>query len=74
LRFLPAGTASLSMFTVPVIALVASMAIFDERLSTSEWLGIGGIGIGLAIVSYRAWRESRIGAEPVTQPTPLEGG
>jgi len=74
LRYLPAGTASLSMFTVPVVALLSSMAIFGERLSIAEWLGIGCIGIGLAIVSYRAWREARAGESPVTGPIPLEGG
>ncbi len=74
LRFLPAGTASLSMFAVPVVALLSSMAVFGERLSLAEWLGIGCIGIGLAIVSYRAWRDSRVGRAPVTEPTPLEGG
>jgi len=74
LRYLPAGTASLSMFAVPVVALLSSMAIFGERLSTSEWLGIGCIGLGLAIVSYRAWRESRPDAPPATTTIPLEGG
>jgi drug/metabolite transporter (DMT)-like permease len=59
LKFLPAGTASLSMFAVPVIALLSSMAIFGERLSPSEWIGIACIGVGLAIVSTRALRDAR---------------
>ncbi len=59
LRVLSAGTASLSMFAVPVIALLSSMAVFGERLSVTEWTGIACIGVGLAIVSHRAWRESR---------------
>ena len=31
LRWLPAGTASLNMFAIPVIALLSSMAVFGER-------------------------------------------
>jgi len=61
LVWLPAGTASLNMFAVPVIALVSSMIVFDERLSTTEWLGIASIGAGLIIVSVRAWLASRRG-------------
>ena len=41
LRFLPAGTASLNMLAIPVIALLSSMAVFGERLDGSEWIGIG---------------------------------
>ena len=55
LRFLPAGTASLNMLAIPVIALLSSMAVFGERLSASEWVGIGCIGVGLAVISLRAW-------------------
>ena len=47
LRFLPAGTASLNMFAIPVIALVSSMIVFGERLTSAEWLGIACIGAGL---------------------------
>ena len=36
LRFLSAGTASLNMLAIPVIALLSSMAVFDERLSTQR--------------------------------------
>lgn len=53
LRWLPAGNASLNIFAIPVIALVTSMAIFGERLAGNEWLGIGLIGAGLAMVA--AW-------------------
>ncbi len=74
LRFLAAGTASLNMFAIPVIALLSSMAIFGERLSSSEWTGIALIGAGLAIVSLRAWRASRRGETLAAEPTPLEGG
>jgi drug/metabolite transporter (DMT)-like permease len=74
LRFLPAGTASLNMFAIPVIALLSSMAIFGEWLSTHEWTGIALIGAGLAIVSLRAWRASRRGEALPAEPTPLEGG
>jgi drug/metabolite transporter (DMT)-like permease len=59
LRFLPAGTASLNMFAIPVIALVSSMLIFGERLTGSEWIGIGCIAAGLAIIAITAWRDSR---------------
>ena len=54
LRWLPAGTASLNMFAIPVIALVASMLIFGERLAANEWQGIGLIGIGLALITAYA--------------------
>jgi len=74
LRILPAGTATLNMFAIPVIALLGSMAVFDERLTGNEWAGIACIGIGLAIVSFSAWRASRRGEEEMPAPTPLEGG
>lgn len=74
LRFLPAGTASLNMFAVPVIALVSSMLVFDERLTASEWSGIACIGAGLAIISFNALRASRRGEAAATVPTPLDGG
>ena len=74
LRFLPAGTASLNMFAIPVIALLSSMAIFDERLTRNEWIGIGCIGVGLATISLDAWLGSRRGAAAVIEPTPLDGG
>ena len=74
LRILPAGTATLNMFAIPVIALLGSMAVFDERLTGNEWAGIACIGIGLAIVSFNAWRASRRGEEEMPAPTPLEGG
>ena len=74
LRVLPAGTASLNMFAIPVIALLSSMVVFDERLTRSEWAGIACIGVGLAIVSFNAWRASRRGEEELPAPTPLDGG
>jgi drug/metabolite transporter (DMT)-like permease len=56
LRWLPAGTASLNLFAVPVLALLASMAIFGERLSASEWAGISCIVAGLVVLGIRAMR------------------
>ena len=47
------------MFAIPVIALVSSMLVFGERLSATEWLGIGCIGAGLAIISLQAVRAPR---------------
>jgi len=73
LMWLPAGTASLNMFAIPVIALISSMIIFGERLTVEEWLGIAAIGAGLVIVSVRAWRLSRRGGEAVEAPA-IEGG
>lgn len=61
LRYLPAGTASLNMFAIPVLALLMSMSIFGERLTGSEWLGIAAIACGLVIISVRAWRVGRAG-------------
>jgi drug/metabolite transporter (DMT)-like permease len=74
LRWLPAGTASLNMFAIPVIALLSSMAVFGERLTRNEWFGIGCIGAGLAIISADAWLGNRRGAAAAIEPTPLEGG
>ena len=76
LRHLPAGTASLNMFAIPVIALVSSMAIFGERLSAGEWAGIACLGVGLAILtaqSFAAVRRGEREPRPAT-PTPLDGG
>jgi drug/metabolite transporter (DMT)-like permease len=74
LRFLPAGTASLNMLAIPVIALVSSMLVFGERLLPGEWIGIGCIGIGLIMVSLRARLASRRGERQLPEPMPLEGG
>jgi len=74
LRWLPAGTASLNIFAIPVIALLSSMAVFGERLTRNEWIGIGCIGAGLAIISVDAWLRSRRGAAASIEPTPLDGG
>jgi len=76
LRHLPAGTASLNMFAIPVIALLSSMAIFGERLSAVEWAGIACLGVGLSILSWQSVAAVRRGErepKPAT-PTPLDGG
>jgi drug/metabolite transporter (DMT)-like permease len=70
LRYLPAGTASLNMFAIPVIALISSMLVYDEHLTAIEWLGIGCIGAGLVLISLQALRGSRT----AMAPTPGEGG
>ena len=67
LRILPAGTASLNMFAIPVIALVSSMLIFGERLTAAEWSGIACIGAGLVIITINALRAHREVA-PATAP------
>jgi len=72
LRFLTAGTASLNMLAIPVIALLSSMLVFGERLAPGEWAGIGCIGVGLALVSLRAWLAARRGERSMV--VPLEGG
>ena len=74
LRHLPAGTASLNMFAIPVIALVSSMLVFGERLTGNEWTGIALIGAGLVIVSIEALRAARRGQPQPPAPTPLDGG
>jgi len=58
LRWLPAGTASLNLFAIPVIALLSSMAVFGERISASEWAGIACIGAGLAVLCVIALRRA----------------
>ena len=60
LRRLPAGTASINMLAIPVVALLCSMIFFGERLDDIEWTGIACIGAGLAVVSAQAWRETRV--------------
>ena len=72
LRWLPAGTASLNMFAVPVIALLASMAVFGERLTGTEWAGIGCIAAGLAVLVMRA-RNATTAAPDATVPATGEG-
>jgi drug/metabolite transporter (DMT)-like permease len=74
LTWLPAGTASLNMFAIPVIALVSSMLVFGERLTAVEWLGIAAIGVGLVIVSVRAWVASRRGEQELVEAPAIEGG
>ena len=73
LRFLPAGTASLNMFAIPVIALVSSALIFGERLWSGEWTGIGLIGAGLVIVTANALRTRRE-TTALAPAAPCEGG
>jgi drug/metabolite transporter (DMT)-like permease len=74
LRWLPAGTASLNMFAIPVIALLSSMAVFGERLTGNEWIGIALIGVGLALITAQALLGGRRRAALPAEPTPLEGG
>ena len=74
LRWLSAGTASLNMLAIPVIAITTSILFVGERLTRVEWTGIACLGAGLVIVSLHAWRESRRGGAPIVAPTPLEGG
>jgi drug/metabolite transporter (DMT)-like permease len=74
LRWLPAGTASLNMFAVPVIALVSSMAIFGERLAGNEWIGIALIGVGLALITAEARARGRRAGPLPAAPTPVDGG
>jgi drug/metabolite transporter (DMT)-like permease len=74
LRWLPAGTASLNMFAVPVIALLSSMLVFGEHLAASEWTGIALIGAGLALITAQALLPGRRGGALPAPPTPLDGG
>jgi hypothetical protein len=49
------------------------MLIFGEHLVATEWLGIASIGVGLAIISGRAWLNGRR-PKPQTVVVPaLEG-
>jgi len=73
LRFLPAGTASLNMLAIPVIALVSSMAFFGERLTRAEWIGIACLGVGLVVISARAYAVGRRDVAAIAPP-PGEGG
>ena len=74
LGVLPAGTASLNMFAIPVIALVSSMEIFGEHITAIEWLGIASIGLGLAILSVRVWLASRRGRSEIVEAPAIESG
>jgi drug/metabolite transporter (DMT)-like permease len=73
LRWLPAGTASLNMFAVPVIALLSSMAVFGERLAANEWLGIACIAAGLGVLVLRSLRAPGPAQQPEV-PLAGEGG
>ena len=73
LRWLTAGTASLNMLAIPVIALVSSMLIFGERLTLLEWSGIACLGAGLLLISLRAWQASREGRRDAAAPPLIEG-
>lgn len=64
LKWLPAGTASMNMLAIPVIALVSSMIIFGETLSPVEWAGIACIGAGLVLVTARNLARSRRSTKP----------
>ena len=72
LRWLPAGTASLNMFAIPVIALLSSMAIFGERLAGNEWAGIALIGAGLALITAQALVRGRRAGPLPAAPTPVD--
>jgi len=74
LRFLPAGTASLNMFAIPVIALGSSALVYGERLSSIEWIGIALIAAGLVIVTIVALKGGRRDETPLGGHAPLEGG
>ena len=74
LGVLPAGTASLNMFAIPVIAIVSSMLVFGERITATEWIGVASIGIGLVNLSVRAWREVRRGQSDSIQAPAIETG
>ena len=71
LRWLPAGTASLNMFVVPVIALLLSMALFGEALTAPEWAGIACIGAGLVALALQARRNV---PRALDATLPVEGG
>jgi len=74
LRWLPAGTASLNMFAVPVIALLSSMAVFGEHLAANEWAGIALIGGGLGLITVQALLAGRRAGAPRGAPAPVDGG
>lgn len=74
LRHLPAGTASLNSFAIPVIALLSSMAFLGERLTRSEWGGIACVAAGLAILAWQSLAAARRGEAVRPVPTPAEGG
>ncbi len=51
LRWLPAGRASMSMYAIPVIAMLLSMLVFGEMPGPVAWAGIGLLAVGLAIIA-----------------------
>ncbi len=74
LRFLPAGTASLNMLAIPVIALLSSMLVFGERLDRASGSASGASAPGSRSSRCAAWLASRRGERPAPEPMPLEGG
>ena len=61
LRWLPAGTASLNMFAIPVIALCRRWSCSASGSRATSGSASRCIGAGLAIISVDAWRASRRG-------------
>jgi drug/metabolite transporter (DMT)-like permease len=74
LRHLLAGTASLNIFAIPVIALASSTLLAGERLTANEWTGIACIGMGLVILAAATLRAARRGEVVAPPPTPVDGG
>ena len=65
---------SRSLHALVGFALLSSMAVYGERLSDNEWIGIGLIGVGLALIIAEArLASSRRPALPA-EPVPLDGG
>jgi drug/metabolite transporter (DMT)-like permease len=62
LRDIPAGTATLNTFAIPVLALAMSMVVYGERLTGNETLGIVAIAFGLAVITLRALRANQLAA------------
>lgn len=50
IRFVDVARASLLGLTEPLIAIFLAMALFDEHLAPLQWLGVGTVLLGLAVL------------------------
>jgi hypothetical protein len=55
----PAWEASLSVLGTPVVAIVSSRWVMDERFRATEISGVVLIGVGLGLLSLIAWWSTR---------------
>jgi drug/metabolite transporter (DMT)-like permease len=51
LQLAPTWIVGLASSFGPVVAVIVAVALWGERLRPAQWLGLAGIGVGLAAVA-----------------------